>query len=845
MKSFRKNVLRLALRNKGAIIGAMLIIGIGIFVYVSMIDTLRNLDDQVQAYYRESELADVFAEVEGISSPELERLTEIPGIKSAGGHMARDVRILADGQETIVTVHLLSYDPEDEINRITLLKAADTGFRGDGIIHAAADWTASAGDDAEAGQAGTAPTGMESSRGAAFGEGNAAEVMTSGTKLQPGETPEEDDIFLGVRMEGYYVYPAGTEIKLLAGGQALRFNYRGICRSPDYIYSIPHGGAMAPDGEVYDIAAISKDRMERLLGVSDSLNELGFVLADGYSYEDVRHQLTDRLTQYGLKSICERADQASVDMVEGEMLELISTGTILPVIFMAISVFMLYVVLKKMIDKDRTLIGTMKAFGMTNRELIGAYLIEGVLIGVGGALIGSVAAGPFGRSMFALYIDFFTLPDPLYHDFLQSRVTGLLISLGTAVLAVFLGVRDILGITPAMAMRQPEPKAGRNLRLPGALEKHLRVQTRIGLRSMGRNPLRGFLIVLAVMFAFSLSSALFSFKPLYDELLKGQFEDIQVYDIQLTLDRFVTPQQANDAGTVLDGAKETEAVCQTAVALRHGNLTSYTLLYGLNPDSRLYRIRDNDGVFYRPPADGIIINRRTAEDLHVRAGDYVELMGTGLTEGFVRVRVTDVISELIGENCYVSLDSFPSLFHSDPMANTMLLKTAPEQMDTLRRRLMDTSRVSWIVDTAKIVDAYRSMFGSMLYMVDMFALLSVAAGAILIYNISMISLKERYTEIGTLEVLGMTHRELGSMLLTEKIVYFVLGSLLGLPGSYAINRLLEALIISDSFDLKLHVTPRICAVTALICFLMVMSAWYAEQRLIQRIELTETLKARE
>ena len=81
MKSFRKNVLRLALRNKGAIIGAMLIIGIGIFVYVSMIDTLRNLDDQVQAYYRESELADVFAEVEGISSPELERLTEIPGIK--------------------------------------------------------------------------------------------------------------------------------------------------------------------------------------------------------------------------------------------------------------------------------------------------------------------------------------------------------------------------------------------------------------------------------------------------------------------------------------------------------------------------------------------------------------------------------------------------------------------------------------------------------------------------------------------------------------------------------------------------------------------------------------------
>ncbi len=831
MKNFRKNVLRLALRNKGAIIGAMLIIGIGIFVYVSMIDTLRNLDDQVEAYYEESELADVFAEVEGISSTELARLMEIPGIKAAGGHMARDVRILGDGQETIVSVHLLSYDPEDWINRITLLKAEEAGSTDIALS-----------DEKEGNAVGS---GVESSAGAAFGQGNAAEVITSGTELKPGEIPAEDDIFLGVRMEGYYAYPAGTELKLLSGGQALQFTYRGICRSPDYIYSIPHGGAMAPDGEVYDIAVISKARMERLLGVSDSLNELGFILTDGYSYEDVRHQLTDRLAQYGLKSICERKDQASVDMVNGEMVELISTGTILPVIFMAISVFMLYVVLKKMIDRDRTLIGTMKAFGMTNRELIGAYLIEGAVIGLGGALIGCIAAGPFGRSMFALYIDFFTLPDPVYHDFVRSRITGIAISLITAVFAVLVGVREILGITPAMAMRQPEPKAGRNIRLPAVLEQRLKVQTRIGLRSMGRNPFRGFLIVLAVMFAFSLSSALFSFKPLYDELLKGQFEDIQVYDIQLTLDRFVTPQQANDAGAQLSGAEETEAICQTAVALKNGNLTTYTLLYGLHPDSRLYRIRDNGGVFHKPPGDGIILNRRTAEDLHVNAGDYVELMGTGLTEDFVRVRVTDVISELVGENSYVSLDSFPRLFQTQPMANTVLLRTSPDQMDTLRRKLMDTSRVSWIVDTAKIVAAYRSMFGSMLYMVDMFALLSVVAGAILIYNISMISLKERFTEIGTLEVLGMTHRELGVMLLTEKLVYFVIGVILGFPGSYGINRLLEVLIISDSFDLKLHVTPQIYVVTSLICFAMVMSAWYAEQRLIRKIELTETLKARE
>ena len=32
---------------------------------------------------------------------------------------------------------------------------------------------------------------------------------------------------------------------------------------------------------------------------------------------------------------------------------------------------------------------------------------------------------------------------------------------------------------------------------------------------------------------------------------------------------------------------------------------------------------------------------------------------------------------------------------------------------------------------------------------------------------------------------------------------------------------------------------------SVICFVMIMCAWYAEQKLVQRIDLTDTLKARE
>ena len=99
MKAFGKNVFRLAGQNKGSFIGAVLIISIGIFCYVAMMDTLGNLKGQVEQYYEESTMADVFAEVSGISSEELKRLEEIPGIRLAAGRMAADVRMLAEGQE--------------------------------------------------------------------------------------------------------------------------------------------------------------------------------------------------------------------------------------------------------------------------------------------------------------------------------------------------------------------------------------------------------------------------------------------------------------------------------------------------------------------------------------------------------------------------------------------------------------------------------------------------------------------------------------------------------------------------------------------------------------------------
>ncbi len=781
MRSYRKNVLRLAMQNKTSFFGSMLIIAIGIFTLVSMFDTLQNLKGQIEAYYAESRLADVFINVIAASDDEVQALKEIDGVKEADGRLARDVRMLCEGQEEISRVHLMAYDPEEKVNRLSIR----------------------------------------------------------------GASPSDETIYIGERMSSVYGFREGDPVSVIIGGQVFEFSYAGTASGPEYIYTISDEGAMVPDGETYDIACVPKDRVESIMSMEGYRCELGLILEEGTSLDDVRHELEERLGSCGVISIIDRDEQVSTDMVSGEMDELVATGTLLPALFLAISIYMLYMSLKKMIDHDQSLIGTMKAFGMTDRELIGAYMIEGLTIAACGTALGSAAAEPFGRFMFELYLDFFTLPDSVYRNYPESRLAGLAIAVVTASAAVLLGAKKVLGITPAMAMRSRSPAKARSVRLPAWITEGMSALRRLELRSMARNPLRGLLVILAVAFPFSLSAVLFAFSPTIDIMLGEQFGEIMLYDMMINIEGFTDPPSLAEAGRGLECVKETEAICTTAMELQNENLATFGVMYGLNEGSGLWRIMTSDGKFIEPPKNGVVINSRTADKLHVGAGDEIKVILPAFGGAEARVPVAAVITEIFGEGCYADLSAFPHIFGIPPAANSLLASIEEGHTADVKAQIRETNRVTGIIDASKIVRSYENMMGSMVIMIDLFAVISAVAGFVLIYNISMISIRERFTEIGTLQVIGALRSEIDRMLLDEAVIYGLLGMALGIPGSFGVKTLLEKVFISDTYSISMVIPLRIYLITALMCAAMTAAAWYAETRSIRKIALTDILKERD
>lgn len=826
MKQFSKNIRRLALKSRASFIGAVLIIGIGIFCYVGVSDTMKNLETQVDTYYDDYGLADIFATVEAIPASDLARLCEIPGIETVSGKLSADLRMLGPDQEELVTVHLMSYDPDDTLNRLRIQALRPT---------TAAEST---------GEKRTKRNETEDRVDVTLASSSGTDIGSSALS-QAGT----DALYLGSRMAEVYDYPEGTELRIVYDGKVKHLSYAGRCSAPDYIYSIPPGGAMIPDGEVYDIACIDLRDMKDLMGMGDVRNELGFRLKPGYRYEDVRYALRAELERYGLQSLTKRADQTSYDMVDGELHELMSMCVLLPLIFMSISVFMLYVVLRKMIDQSRSMIGTLKAMGMTDRELMQAYLAEGAIAGFIGALLGDLTAGGFGRFMFEMYVDFFNLPDPRYHDYLLTRLTGGLIAILTGIAAVYVGVRAILKIDPAQAMRSAAPahtsdRLGRRV-ADFTARQPMSALRRLGLRAVFRNPMRGFLIIFSIAFPFSMSTVLLSFDTVADSMYTDQFKKIKLYDLEISLDHYTDPHQAAEAADAIDDITYAEPLSILTAALRADNRTEYTLLYGIEKDSRLWHITDMYGQRYVPPTGGLILNWRTADKLKVRTGDTIELSCPALSEQYIRVPVTQVIYENVGGAAYTDIESIQRMLSSVTPVNTIIASIRPGSMQSVKDALSEAAHVTWVADAQKTLQAYLDMMKSMKAMIYMFALMSIVTGGILIYNISMINLRERLTELGTLQMLGADDAEIRDMLRCEMCIYFLAGLLLGLPGSRCIKYLLEHVLVSDSYKIDMHVTMPAYLITFLICLLMAMLTVWMEMRAVRRISLTEVLKERE
>ena len=451
--------------------------------------------------------------------------------------------------------------------------------------------------------------------------------------------------------------------------------------------------------------------------------------------------------------------------------------------FVVIGALTILATIGKMVNEQRTLVGTVKALGFYNREILGKYLLFAVSGMVIGTVLGSLAARFFMEGV-ALnnYNESFAvdLAAPLFDWGLVLLVMAIGIVL--AVGAVWLSCRRLLKESANALMMPPVPHLARKAQTG---KKHvLGLYARLILRNIRSDWKRVTLTVVSILGCCAMIGIGFTLKSAVNNCTERQDSEILAYDASVEYQSYAEEEMQSifdEAGVDSVRLYRTEVIVETE------SMGLATLLCGdVNEIRSMHRLLDwKTGQPLSPTDEGVYIYQRLAETEGLSVGSEIKLM-IGLSDA-ATVRVAGVFKNYIGLTIVMSGETFASQFGKECTPNTFFVRLNGADKDALLTALDETwGLVSWTPSGGDRT-AFEAATAS-INSVDalLIAIAAIMAGVVLL-NLTNTFVLQKKRELIIMRINGFTVRELIGYLLRESAVTTALGILLGVAAGCGIG----------------------------------------------------------
>jgi putative ABC transport system permease protein len=642
----------------------------------------------------------------------------------------------------------------------------------------------------------------------------------------------------------------GQWIHLILNNRRQELFIVGTAISSEFVYLVGPG-SIAPDPERFGVFYLKHSYAEEVYAFGGAANQVIGRLAPELRDrpEETLRQAEALLADYGVLTTTPRKDQASNRIITEEIDGIATFSGIMPTIFLTVAALVLNVLMTRMTEQQRTVVGTLKALGYSDRQVFNHYLKFGLFIGtlggVGGCILGYYLAG----WLTGIYGQFYEFPNLINRFYSGVALQGLGISLGCAVLGTFNGARNVLKLTPAAAMRPKPPVQGRRILLEriawfwGQLGAAWRTVLRAAFRNRFRTASG---IVAAALGATILVTGLMMMASMF-HLIEFQFERIQRADLDLAfkdergIDAVLEAQR-------LPGVDHVEPVLDVACTFTNGPYRKRGAVTGLVAGARLTVPRDEAGEPIRVAPVGLTMSRMLAEILHVEPGEVLTVRPVRGERRDLAVPVAAITDTYLGLSVYADFAYLNRLLGEEFAVSgvQLALDGTPANYREMHRELKEMpaiqnisarkDRIKNIMDT--IIDTQQTFIG----------VLVVFAGIIFfgsVLNSSLISLAERQREVATLRVLGYTPWQIGGMFFRETVVINSIGTVLGLPLGYQLSVIIMDAYANELFRVAVATPAWLWITTLSLAVAFVLVAHGFVQRSIHQMDWLDALKVKE
>lgn len=787
MKALYLKLFRELWHLKGQVISIALVVAAGIMTVVTMRGSYYALVESQRDYYNATRFADVWVSL--VRAPEtlVPRLEAIPGVEAADSRVTFLATLDLDDSGIPATGRFVSLPPvgRPKLNDI---------------------------------------------------------VIRQGRYLATGALNE---VIISENFAAARNFLPGDRIRVVINGRSRVLDIVGIAVAPEHSYAVPPG-SLFPEDDRYGVLWASRDTLGPAYDMDGAFNEAFVTLAPDANSAAVIERIDSLLEPYGGLGAYERRDQPAHLLLQSDIDSNRVMGAIIPLIFLGIAVFLLYLVLGRLIYTQRGEIAVLKAFGYTNVEIgthflmfaVVAVLLGGALGAIGGAMLGDLYIGVYNLYYDLPGLEYRLTPSLLLFAFLACVVGAL----GGAMAAV----RRAILLPPAEAMRPEAPATFK----PGIFERigigHLLGNTgRMILRNVERKPVQAFLSALGVAFSVAILTIGFFMFDSVNVMMDLQFRQIQREDLTLTF-REIIPEQVRYELDSMRGVSRVETYRTVPARLHFGHREREVGIQGMEPLGRLRRIINADGKEIPVPAEGMIISDLLAERLGVKAGDEVVVEMLEGKRKTSTVVVTGVIEDFLGVSAYMSKQALWQLSEEPGVVTGAYLVVDSESLPDLYRELKQVPAVTSVASPDNMLASFEKQMTQSILISAGFLLGFASIIAVgVIYNGARISLSERGRELASLRVMGFHRREVAFLLLGEQAVITLLAIPLGCVIGYGLCYAITQGIQTDLYRIPFIAEPRTYILSAaFIIGAAIASGWAVRHRLNQ-ISLVSVLKTRE
>ena len=539
-----------------------------------------------------------------------------------------------------------------------------------------------------------------------------------------------------------------------------------------------------------------------------------------------------------------RDDSAGYSSYDSNVGKVAALSKIFPVFFFMVALLVALTTMTRLVEENRTQIGTLKALGFSNVEILGEYMFYSLLSSALGCILGfSVGFRLFPKAISSAYAMMFTLPEvttSVRHDIVLWVAP---VTVGSILLATLWACWSEFRACPAKLMQPKAPAAGKRIWLEHLpfIWKRLSFTHKVTCRNLFRYKKRFFMTVIGVAGCSALLVTGFGLRDSINDIVNKQFGEIYLYQMNVLTDgemlsddlvKYLDDKEvfdgwlpySDESGKVMANGKSESANIEVP-----SDVSDFGSFISLRNRKTKEKLTLSD--------DGAVLTEKLCETLGVTVGDSVTLQNSDGREA--EMKVIGITENYLTSFAYVAPGGYANAFGKSADFRYLLCRVGNAATDAVSEKLLGFDNVLYVNASQSLkenfADSIKSIDGVIFVLILSAGLLCM----VVLYNLTNVNI----CELATIRVLGFHPGEVSRYIFRETDALSFIGSAAGLFAGIWLHSFVVRTVEVDQvmFGRSIYPLSFVFALAISLLFTFIVDLIMRKQ--IRSVDMVEAMKS--